>query len=87
MARTATVRARIEPSLKNEVEAVLDTLGLSTTEAITIFYKQIQLRHGLPFTVEVPNEMTRRTFEATDRGEELNSYDSFEEMFASLDKC
>jgi len=61
--------------------------GLTTTEAITIFYKQIQLRHGLPFSVEVPNETTRRTFEATDQGEELNSYDSFEEMFASLDKC
>jgi antitoxin component of RelBE/YafQ-DinJ toxin-antitoxin module len=26
MARTATVRARVEPSLKNEAEAVLNTL-------------------------------------------------------------
>ena len=87
MSRTATVRARVEPSLKSEVEAVLDTLGLTTTEAITIFYKQIQLQRGLPFAVAVPNETTWQTFAATDRGEQLNSYDSLEDMFASLDEC
>jgi DNA-damage-inducible protein J len=87
MARTTTVRARIEPSLKDEVETVLDALGLSTTEAITLFYKQIQPRQGLPFAVEVPNKTTQRTFDATDRGEGLNSHDTVEGMFASLDKC
>jgi len=87
MTRTATVRARIEPSLKSEVDALLETLGLTTTEAITIFYKQIQIQRGLPFAVEVPNKTTRQTFAATDRGEELNSYDSLEDMFASLDEC
>jgi hypothetical protein len=26
------------------------------TEAVTLFYKQVQMRHGLPFTVEVTDE-------------------------------
>lgn len=87
MNRTATVRARIEPRLKTDVEKLLHRLGITTTEAITLFYSQIRLRQGLPFPVEIPNATTRKTFEATDRGENLNSYDSLDAMFEALDKC
>jgi len=87
MSRTATVRARVEPQLKADVDKLLHRLGMSTTEAINLFYAQIRLRRGLPFSIEVPNETTRRTFEATDRGEDLHAYDSLDEMFEALDKC
>jgi DNA-damage-inducible protein J len=87
MSRTATVRARIEPDLKADVEKLLYSLGITTTEAINMFYSQIKLRKGLPFPVEVPNLTTRRTFEATDRGEDLSTFESLDEMFEELDKC
>ena len=87
MNRTATVRARIEPRLKADVDKLLHRLGMSTTEAINLFYNQIRLRQGIPFPVSVPNASTRKTFEATDRGEELHSYNSIDEMFEALDKC
>ena len=87
MSRTTTVRARIEPSLKSDVEKLLARLGVTTTEAITMFFSQIRLRQGLPFPVEVPNEITQRTFEATDRGEDIHTYGSLDEMFEALDKC
>ena len=87
MNRTATVRARIEPRLKSDVEKLLRRLGMSTTEAITVFYNQIRLRQGLPFSVEIPNATTQKTFETTDRGEALHSYDSLDQMFEALDKC
>jgi DNA-damage-inducible protein J len=69
------------------VERLLRRLGISTTEAINLFYSQIRLRKGLPFPVEVPNEQTRKTFEATDRGEGLNAYESLDQMFEALDRC
>ena len=87
MNRTATVRARVEPELKADVEKLLHQLGLSTTEAINLFYSQVRLRQGLPFPVEIPNAETRKTFEATARGEDLNSYESLDEMFEALDRC
>ena len=87
MSRTATVRARVESSLKADVDKLLNRLGMTTTEAITLFYSQIRLRQGLPFPVEIPNVTTRKTFEATDRGEDLNTYDSLDELFETLDKC
>lgn len=87
MSKTATVRARIEPDLKADVEKVFDRVGLSTTEAINLFYSQVRLRRGLPFPIEVPNETTRRIFEATDRGEDLQTYESLDELFEALDEC
>ena len=87
MNKTATVRARVEPSLKADVDKLLHRSDVTTTEAITMFCSQIRLRQGLPFSVEVPNALTRKTFEATDRGEDLNAYASLDEMFEVLGKC
>jgi addiction module RelB/DinJ family antitoxin len=39
MAKTEMIRARVEPELKHAAEAVLKELGLTPTEAITLFYK------------------------------------------------
>ena len=37
MAKTEMIRARVESALKCEAEAVFSQLGLSATEAITLF--------------------------------------------------
>jgi len=87
MNKTATVRARVDPRLKVDVEKLLKRLGMSTTEAITVFYHQIRLQQGIPFPLEVPNASTKKTFEATDRGEDIHTYDSLDQMFEALDKC
>ena len=84
MAKSATVRARIEPKLKAEVETLFHQLGLSTTEAINIFYNQVQLRKGLPFSVVVPNKITKKTFKDTDVGKNLTQCDSVDDMFDKL---
>lgn len=59
MLKTAMIRARMEPGLKTDAERVLAAIGLSPTEAIRIFYRQIALRGGLPFDVRIPNAATR----------------------------
>lgn len=82
--KTETVRARVEPSLKLEVESVLSNLGLSMSEAIELYLYQIKLRHGIPFDIKMPNETTLETFNRTDKGEELNVYNNVDEMFKKL---
>ena len=84
MRKSAMVRARIEPHLKKSAEKVFDELGLSATQAIRLFYRQVELRNGLPFGVVVPNAKTRRTFEATDAGEDLVVCKDVEDMFKKL---
>ncbi|MGJ8655490.1 MAG: type II toxin-antitoxin system RelB/DinJ family antitoxin [Akkermansiaceae bacterium] len=50
------VRARVDPRLKTDAEAVFQELGLSTTEAIRMFLSQVRLRRGLPFPVTLPTD-------------------------------
>ena len=84
MSKTATVRARLEPKLKDYVESVFHRLGLNSTQAITIFYRQVELRGGLPFDVAIPTPTTRRTFDATDAGRDLVLCKDADDMFTRL---
>lgn len=84
MGKTSTIRARIEPELKEKAEHIFHQLGLTTTQAITLFYRQVELRKGLPFDVSLPNDVTRRTFEDTDSGRNLTICDSVDDMFEKL---
>lgn len=84
MARTAMINARTERELKIEVEEILKSLGLSTTEAINIFFRQVKLRRGLPFPVEIPNEETLSVFHESDDGKRLVECKNADNMFKKL---
>jgi DNA-damage-inducible protein J len=84
MRRTATVRARIEPRLKKDAEQVLENLGISATQAIVLFYRQVSMRKGLPFDVVVAKPATRKAFESTDAGKDLVVCRDAEDMFKKL---
>ena len=84
MSKTATIRARIEPELKADVETLFKRLGLSTTEAINLFYRQVKLRNGLPFNVVIPNKTTEKVFQDTDTHRNLIRCEDADDMFQKL---
>ena len=84
MSKTSTIRARIEPDLKGKTEHIFKQLGITTTQAITLFYKQVELRKGLPFDVAIPNKTTRKTFLNTDEGKDLNICKDADDMFNKM---
>ena len=84
MAKTSVINARTEKDLKEEVEVILKQLGLSTTEAINIFFRQVKLRKGLPFAVEIPNEATLKAFRDSEAGKDLVECKDADDMFAKL---
>ncbi|MFO7936627.1 MAG: type II toxin-antitoxin system RelB/DinJ family antitoxin [Kiritimatiellia bacterium] len=84
--KTAVIHARIEPQIKQKAEGVLQNLGITPTEAIRIFYRQISMRGGLPFAVEIPNECTAKTLEKSYKGKDVVEFDSLDEMFESWEK-
>ncbi len=51
--KSAMIRARIEPKAKDAAEEILKNLGLNPTEAISMFYYQIILKRGIPFSVSL----------------------------------
>jgi DNA-damage-inducible protein J len=79
MGKTATVRARIEPGLKRDAEAVLKKIGLTSSEAIVLFLTQVKLQKSLPFPVHIPNKKTRQAIRDALAGKDLETFDSFAE--------
>ena len=84
MSKTATIRARVEPGLKTEVEAILLHLGLTTSEAIHLLCRQIKLQRGLPFDVRIPNGLTARTLRASKAGKGVKGFATKRELYADL---
>ena len=83
MSKTEMIRARVEPELKQAAESVLKELGLTPTEAITLFYTQVTLRHGLPFAVELPNVETRAAMRDAVDGRDLTEWRDLEALKAA----
>ena len=81
MNKSSIIHARIEPQTKSSAERILLELGVSPTEAIRMFYRQITLRRGLPFPVEIPNARTRATLARSHQGEDVERHDSLDSMF------
>jgi len=84
MAKTAIIHARTESVLKKDVERVFKTLGLSTTEAVNLFFRQVKLRQGLPFAVEIPNKTTLQAFKDSEAGRGLTQGSNTDTMFKKL---
>lgn len=84
MSKTTTIRARIEPSLKTEVETILSNLGLTASETIHLLYRQIKLRRGLPFAVEIPNPLTAKTLRDSKAGKGVKTFSTKKEFYADL---
>jgi DNA-damage-inducible protein J len=82
---TDIVRARINPKLKSRTEKIFTDLGLSTGEAIRIFFKQVELHQGLPFDVKIPNERTRKAIQDARKGNRLKTFRSINELQKDLD--
>ena len=84
--KTAVLHTRIDPKLKTQAETVFEKIGLSSSDAIRIFYKQVVLRKGLPFDVSIPNKETAETLAKSRRGEDVETFDSLDELFESWEK-
>ncbi len=69
MTKTATVRARMNPSVKKRAEAVLRKIGITPSEAISVFYHRVATEKAVPFSLHVPNAETRAVMRALERGE------------------
>ena len=84
MAKDAIINARVESRLKAKVDHIFDVLGLSPTEAITLFYKQVELNKGLPFEVKMPNRLTQKTLKDSQAGKNIKKFKSQSELYADL---
>jgi DNA-damage-inducible protein J len=84
MSKSTMVRVKIESELKEHAEEIFNEFGLNSTQAITMFYKHVEVRKDLPFDVEIPKKQTVKTFKATDTGKDLVICEDAQDMFKKL---
>lgn len=53
MEKTSILRIRIDPRRKARVEKILSKLGITPTQAVNMFFAQVESRRGLPFPVSL----------------------------------
>ena len=52
--KTANVNARIDQNVKSQAEAILTRIGLPRSVAIDLYYRQIIMHGGIPFSLTIP---------------------------------
>lgn len=69
--KSSNVAARVEPEIKEKAEKILSALGISASNGINMFYRQVILWNGLPFRPSIPisepkplSEMTKEEFDS-----------------------
>ena len=81
---TTTINARIDSETKEKAVDVLHSLGLTTTQAISLFFKQIIYTKSIPFEIKVPNDETVKTFKKTDAGQDLHEVSGIDQLAEEL---
>lgn len=87
---TIPTQIRIEEETKKQVVELLEGLGLTLSDAVNIFLKQIILRGGIPFDMKYPEykpEVIEAMQEAKciSRDPDTKRYGSFSEALEELD--
>ena len=59
-AETANVTARIQPEIKEQAEAILSQLGIPVSVFIDMAYRQVILRDGIPFSLDLATRLPTR---------------------------
>ncbi len=71
MIHKKTLSITLDSPLTEEVQDILKSQGLSLSEAIRLFFEQIQQRKRLPFALlpKIPNVKTRQALEEAEAGQ------------------
>jgi DNA-damage-inducible protein J len=102
MSKSSAMTIRIHPEVKSQADKVLQHLGMTTSEAVNIFLRQVVINNGIPFLIKAPayndgphfpryNEKTEAAIrEAADiiAGKvQTKCYSSFSEFLSDMKKC
>jgi DNA-damage-inducible protein J len=78
------VQARIDPRIKEEARNILNELGISMSEAIAVYLKQIILQRGIPFELKLPNKATLQAVQQLESGKGV-TFDNVDDLLEDLE--
>ena len=83
MAANAVVRARIDEDIKEEATVVLESMGLTVSDAFRMMLTRVAREKALPFDPLIPNAETIEAMKEARRGK-LDTFDSVEALMTDI---
>ena len=89
MQNSNVLHVRMDSKLKNNVSKILESLGLTESDAVKRFYRQVEIHGGLPFDIKLPERILaeqklikelKKGEESFDRGEYYSIEDSKKDL-------
>ena len=56
MEQETNIQMQIDLKTYEEATAILEQIGLTLSEAVEIFLKQVIMRRGIPFQIKIPTD-------------------------------
>ncbi|PIS28182.1 MAG: type II toxin-antitoxin system antitoxin, RelB/DinJ family [Candidatus Marinimicrobia bacterium CG08_land_8_20_14_0_20_45_22] len=84
MNQNVSVNVRVTEKVKTDAESVLKELGLTMSDAVNIYLRQIALKRGIPFGIRIPNRKTVRAMEDVEKKRNLKSFDNVNSLMEDL---
>jgi len=75
----------IESHIKAIAEAIFEQFGMTKSEAIELFYRQVALTKDISFIQRSLNDETIEAIEMIDNNDELTTYSSFAKLRQELE--
>jgi len=85
MSNTARIQARIDAKLKENVDKIFEEMGMTASQAIKMFYRQVEALKGLPFQPRRYNAETEKAIKEARKRKNMSTYNNLDELFSELD--
>lgn len=84
--KSDVVRARIEADVKSDAEIILKRLGVSHSTFINMSYRAVIENDGIPFSVSLPNAVSRSAIEEGRAKRNTTTHSSIDAWEKSLEE-
>ena len=86
MSSSATIQVRVDKPTKTQAMNVFKVLGMSLSEGVCLFLRQVVMHRGIPFELKIPNELTDKVLRESEQGVDLRAASTVDELFEELER-
>jgi DNA-damage-inducible protein J len=86
MSSSATIQVRVDPPTKAQAMDIFRVLGISLSEGVCLFLRQVVMRRGIPFELKIPSELTDKVLRESEQGVDLRAVSTVDELFEDLER-
>lgn len=69
-----TTSIKLDKESKEKAKLIFKELGITMGDAFNMFLSQVNLHHGLPFEVKIPNEVTKKAIKEARQGKNVDDF-------------